>query len=82
MKADHEVKDFCKLDKIIIGVLPSDGIGPIIDGLLICFFGVTALKQISLIPQEALADTVESTGAKQGKDFGETKRRRNDCDDV
>lgn len=30
MKADTEVKDFTKLDKIVIGVLPGDGIGPII----------------------------------------------------
>lgn len=30
MKQDKEVKDFSKLDKIIIGVLPGDGIGPII----------------------------------------------------
>lgn len=30
MKADQEVKDFSKLDKIVVGVLPGDGIGPII----------------------------------------------------
>lgn len=30
MKADTEVKDFSKIDKIIVGVLPGDGIGPII----------------------------------------------------
>lgn len=30
MKADSEVKDFSKLDKIVIGILPGDGIGPII----------------------------------------------------
>lgn len=30
MKDDQEVTDFSKLDKIIIGVLPGDGIGPII----------------------------------------------------
>lgn len=30
MKADNEIKDFSKLEKIIIGVLPGDGIGPII----------------------------------------------------
>lgn len=30
MKADREVKDFSKLDKIVVGVLPGDGIGPII----------------------------------------------------
>ena len=30
MKADKEITDFDKLDKIVIGVLPGDGIGPII----------------------------------------------------
>ena len=30
MKADKEVKDFSRLDKIVVGVLPGDGIGPII----------------------------------------------------
>lgn len=30
MKEDSEVKDFSKLDHIIIGILPGDGIGPII----------------------------------------------------
>lgn len=30
MKQDTEVKDFSKLDKIVMGVLPGDGIGPII----------------------------------------------------
>lgn len=30
MKADNEVTDFDKLEKIVIGVLPGDGIGPII----------------------------------------------------
>lgn len=30
MKEDREVKDFSKLDKIIVGVMPGDGIGPII----------------------------------------------------
>ncbi len=30
MKADTELKDFSKMDKIIVGVLPGDGIGPII----------------------------------------------------
>lgn len=27
MKADTEVKDYSKLDTIVIGVLPGDGIG-------------------------------------------------------
>lgn len=30
MKADEEVTDFSKLEKIVIGILPGDGIGPII----------------------------------------------------
>ena len=30
MKADNEMKDFSKLDHIKIGILPGDGIGPII----------------------------------------------------
>lgn len=30
MKQDTEIKDFSKLEKIVIGVLPGDGIGPII----------------------------------------------------
>lgn len=30
MKADNEITDYEKLDKIVVGVLPGDGIGPII----------------------------------------------------
>lgn len=30
MKEDKEVKDFSRLDKIIVGIMPGDGIGPII----------------------------------------------------
>lgn len=30
MKADTEIKDFSRMEKIIVGVLPGDGIGPII----------------------------------------------------
>lgn len=30
MKADNEVTDFAKLEKIVVGILPGDGIGPII----------------------------------------------------
>ena len=30
MQQDTEVKDFSKLDKIVVGILPGDGIGPII----------------------------------------------------
>lgn len=30
MKEDKEVKDFSKLEKIVVGIMPGDGIGPII----------------------------------------------------
>lgn len=30
MKADQEIKDFSKLETIVVGILPGDGIGPII----------------------------------------------------
>ena len=30
MKADNEITDFSKLEEIVVGVLPGDGIGPII----------------------------------------------------
>jgi isocitrate dehydrogenase (NAD+) len=30
MKADSEITDFSKLEKIIVGIMPGDGIGPII----------------------------------------------------
>ena len=30
MKADNEVTDYSKIDKIVVGILPGDGIGPII----------------------------------------------------
>ena len=30
MKQDTEVKDFSKLEKIVVGILPGDGVGPII----------------------------------------------------
>lgn len=30
MKADSEITDFSKLDKIVVGIMPGDGIGPII----------------------------------------------------
>ena len=29
MKADNEVKDFSKMDQIVVGILPGDGIGRI-----------------------------------------------------
>ena len=30
MKQDTEIKDFARLDKIVVGILPGDGIGPLI----------------------------------------------------
>ena len=30
MKADQEITDFASLEKIVIGVLPGDGVGPIL----------------------------------------------------
>ena len=30
MKADTTVKDYSKLERIVVGVLPGDGIGPLI----------------------------------------------------
>ena len=48
MKADKEVTDFSKLDKIVIGVLPGDGIGPII------------MKQAVRVLKELAADEIAS----------------------
>ena len=30
MKADSEVKDFSKLERIVVGIMPGDGVGPIL----------------------------------------------------
>lgn len=52
MKEDNEVKDFSKLDKIVVGILPGDGIGPIIME--------QALRVIrALIPSEIESGKVE-----------------------
>jgi len=48
MKADQEVKDFSKLDKIIVGVLPGDGIGPIIME--------QALRVLNTLMEQEIAD--------------------------
>lgn len=48
MKADNEITDFSKLDKIIVGILPGDGIGPLIM--------VQALRVLNLL----LAPEIES----------------------
>lgn len=46
MKAGEEITDFSKLDKIIIGILPGDGIGPII------------MKQAVRVAEELLKDEI------------------------
>jgi len=48
MKADNEVTDFEKLDRIIVGVLPGDGIGPLI------------MKQALRVFDELMAPELES----------------------
>ena len=52
MKQDTEVKDFSKLDKIIVGILTGDGIGPIIMEQ-----AVRVIK--ALIPEEIASGKVE-----------------------
>ncbi len=52
MKQDAEVKDFSKLDKIVVGILPGDGIGPIIMEQ-----AVRVIK--ALIPDEIASGKVE-----------------------
>lgn len=52
MKQGTEVKDFSKLDKIVVGILPGDGIGPIIME--------QAVRMIkALIPDEIASGKVE-----------------------
>jgi len=52
MKQDTEVKNFSKLDKIVVGILPGDGIGPIIMEQ-----AVRVIK--ALIPDEIASGKVE-----------------------
>ena len=52
MKQDTEVKDFSKLDKIVVGILPGDGMGPIIMEQ-----AVRVIK--ALIPDEIASGKVE-----------------------
>lgn len=52
MKQDTEVKDFSKLDKIVVGILSGDGIGPIIMEQ-----AVRVIK--ALIPDEIASGKVE-----------------------
>ena len=48
MKKDNVVKDFSKLDHIVVGILPGDGIGPII------------MKQALRVVSELLKDEIAS----------------------
>lgn len=47
MKADTEIKDFSRMEKITVGVLPGDGIGPIIME--------QAVRVLKILMQEELA---------------------------
>ena len=47
MKADQEVKDYSKLERIVVGILPGDGIGPIIME--------QALRVVELLLKEEIA---------------------------
>lgn len=48
MKEDQEITDFSKIDKIVVGILPGDGIGPII------------MKQAIRVVNSLLKDEIES----------------------
>lgn len=48
MKTDNEVTDYTKLDKIVVGILPGDGIGPIIMK--------QALRVVSELVKDEIAD--------------------------
>ena len=52
MKADEEVTDFSKLDTITIGVMPGDGIGPLI---------MTCLLYTSPSPRDGLLSRMPSS---------------------
>ena len=47
LKADQEVKDYSKLERIVVGILPGDGIGPIIME--------QALRVVELLLKEEIA---------------------------
>lgn len=83
MKQDQSVKDFSTLDKIIIGVLPGDGIGPIIME--------QALRVLSELMKEEIAAgkveirqiegmTIEERAAKQESLPEEVLREVKQCD--
>lgn len=83
MKQDTEVKDFTGLDKIVIGVLPGDGIGPIIME--------QALRVLSLLLEDEIARgrveiriiegmTIENRAAKLESLPGEVLEQVKQCD--
>ena len=67
MKADQEITDYSKLEKIVVGVLPGDGIGPIIMEqalrVLKCLMG-TELQAGKLEIREIPGMTIENRAAK------------------
>ena len=64
MKAEEEITDFSKLDKIIIGILPGDGIGPII------------MKQAVRVAEELLKEEIASGKAELRRIEGMTIENR------
>lgn len=67
MKADTEVKDFSKLDRIILGVLPGDGIGPLIMKQALRVVNVLMAEEIQsgkLEIREIEGMTIENRAAK------------------
>lgn len=64
MKAEEEITDFSKLDKIIIGILPGDGIGPII------------MKQAVRVAEELLKEKIASGKAELRRIEGMTIENR------
>jgi len=67
MKADTEVKDFSKLESIKVGVLPGDGIGPIIMKQALRVLGTLMKEEIEngkLEVREIEGMTIENRAAK------------------
>lgn len=67
MKQDKEVKDFSKLDKIVVGVLPGDGIGPIIMKQALRVLEVLMKEELAsgkLVIRQIEGMTIENRAAK------------------
>lgn len=67
MKADKEVKDFSKLESIKVGVLPGDGIGPIIMKQALRVLDTLMKEEIGngkLVVREIEGMTIENRAAK------------------